>query len=59
VSVWGADAVTVGGGPRPAGIPVACVSYGYNEGRDPHTLDGDALLDSLAELPALLESNSP
>ena len=40
---------------RAAGIPVVCVSYGYNEGRDPRTLDCDALLDSLAELPALLE----
>jgi phosphoglycolate phosphatase len=40
---------------RAAGIPVVCVSYGYNEGRDPHTLDCDALLDSLAELPALLQ----
>jgi phosphoglycolate phosphatase len=39
---------------RAAGIPVVCVSYGYNEGRDPRTLDSDALLDSLAELPALL-----
>jgi phosphoglycolate phosphatase len=39
---------------RAAGIPVICVSYGYNEGRDPRTLDCDALLDSLAELPALL-----
>jgi phosphoglycolate phosphatase len=40
---------------RAAGIPVVCVSYGYNEGRDPRTLDCDALLDSLAELPALLD----
>lgn len=40
---------------RAAGIPVVCVSYGYNEGRAPHTLDCDSLLDSLAELPALLE----
>jgi phosphoglycolate phosphatase len=39
---------------RAAGIPVVCVSYGYNEGRAPHTLDCDSLLDSLAELPALL-----
>jgi phosphoglycolate phosphatase len=39
---------------RAAGIPVVCVSYGYNEGRDPSTLDCDQLLDSLAELPALL-----
>lgn len=40
---------------RAAGIPVVCVSYGYNEGQDPRTLQCDALLDSLAELPALLE----
>jgi phosphoglycolate phosphatase len=39
---------------RAAGIPVVCVSYGYNEGRDPRTLECDLLLDSLAELPALL-----
>jgi phosphoglycolate phosphatase len=39
---------------RAAGIPIVCVSYGYNEGRDPRTLDCDVLLDSLAELPALL-----
>ena len=39
---------------RAAGIPVICVSYGYNEGRDPRTLDCDALLDSLSELPPLL-----
>jgi phosphoglycolate phosphatase len=39
---------------RAAGIPVVCVSYGYNEGRDPRTLDCDALLDTLADLPALL-----
>ncbi|HWG71883.1 MAG TPA: HAD hydrolase-like protein, partial [Steroidobacteraceae bacterium] len=43
---------------RAARIPVVCVSYGYNEGRDPRTLECDALLDSLAELPALLESKS-
>jgi phosphoglycolate phosphatase len=40
---------------RAAGIAVVCVSYGYNEGRAPHTLNCDALLDSLAELPVLLE----
>ena len=39
---------------RAAGIPVVCVSYGYNEGRDPRTLDCDVLVDSLAELPGLL-----
>ncbi|MHB8475957.1 MAG: phosphoglycolate phosphatase [Steroidobacteraceae bacterium] len=40
---------------RAAGIPVVCVSYGYNEGRPAHTLNCDSLLDSLAELPGLLE----
>jgi len=40
---------------RAAGIPVICVSYGYNEGRDPRTLECDLLLDSLTELPALLQ----
>jgi phosphoglycolate phosphatase len=44
---------------RAAGIPVVCVSYGYNEGRDPRTLECDSLLDSLAELPALLGLRSP
>lgn len=39
---------------RAAGIPVVCVTYGYNEGRDPRTLDCDALLDSLAALAPLL-----
>ena len=40
---------------RAAAIPVVCVSYGYNEGRPAHTLGCDALLDSLAQLPGLLE----
>ena len=40
---------------RAAGIPIVCVSYGYNEGRDPRSLECDVLLDSLAELPALLQ----
>jgi phosphoglycolate phosphatase len=40
---------------RAAGIPIVCVSYGYNEGRDPRTLECDLLLDSLTELPALLQ----
>jgi phosphoglycolate phosphatase len=39
---------------RGAGIPVICVPYGYNEGQDPRTLPCDALVDSLADLPALL-----
>jgi phosphoglycolate phosphatase len=40
---------------RAARIPVVCVSYGYNEGRDPRTLECDLLVDSLTELPALLQ----
>jgi len=39
---------------RGAGIPVICVPYGYNEGMDPRSLPCDLLVDSLAELPALL-----
>jgi phosphoglycolate phosphatase len=39
---------------RAAGMAIICVSYGYNEGRDPHTLDCDALIDSLTELAPLL-----
>jgi phosphoglycolate phosphatase len=44
---------------RGAGIPVVCVSYGYNEGRDPGTLACDVLIDSLAQLPALLKIALP
>ena len=44
---------------RAAGIPVVCVSYGYNEGRDPRTLECDSLLDSLDELPGLLQIRRP
>jgi phosphoglycolate phosphatase len=41
---------------RAAGMPVVCVPYGYNEGRDPHTLPCDALIATLADLPGLLLS---
>jgi len=41
---------------RAASIPVVCVPYGYNEGNDPRSLDCDALLDTLADLPPLLWS---
>ena len=44
---------------RAASIPVVCVPYGYDEGRDPRQLEGDALIDSLAELPALLLGAAP
>jgi phosphoglycolate phosphatase len=44
---------------RGAGIPVVCVSYGYNEDREPRTLACDTLIDSLAELgPLLFETTS-
>jgi phosphoglycolate phosphatase len=39
---------------RAAGIPVVCVPYGYNEGRDPRSLACDAMLETLADLPGLL-----
>jgi phosphoglycolate phosphatase len=39
---------------RAAGIAIVCVPYGYNEGRDPRSLECDAMIDTLAELPALL-----
>jgi phosphoglycolate phosphatase len=41
---------------RAAGIPVVCVPYGYNEGQDPRTLQCDAMIDTLADLPPLLWS---
>lgn len=39
---------------RAAGMPVICVTYGYNRGNDVRTLHPDAVVDSLAEVPALL-----
>ncbi len=41
---------------RAAGMPVICVTYGYNEGMDPRSLRCDALIDSFDELPELLEA---
>jgi phosphoglycolate phosphatase len=41
---------------RAAGLSVVCVPYGYNEGRDPRTLSCDAIIETMAELSALLES---
>ena len=41
---------------RAASIPVVCVPYGYNEGKDPRTLQCDAMIDTLADLPPLLWS---
>ena len=48
------DSINDVGAARAAGIPVVCVPYGYNEGRDPRTLDCDAMVETLAELPALV-----
>ena len=39
---------------RAAGIAIVCVPYGYNEGQDPRELPCDALVESLADLPAML-----
>jgi phosphoglycolate phosphatase len=39
---------------RAAQIRVMCVPYGYNEGRDPRSLQCDVMLDTLADLPGLL-----
>jgi len=40
---------------RAAGMPVVCVSYGYNHGRDIREARPDAVIDSLLELPPMLE----
>ena len=39
-------------------MPVLCVPYGYNEGRDPRTLECDLLIDNLGDLPGLLWNQS-
>ena len=39
---------------RAAGCPIFCVTYGYNEGHDVHTLDVDAIVASLAEATRLI-----
>jgi phosphoglycolate phosphatase len=44
---------------RAAGLPVVCVPYGYNEGRDPREISCDAFVETLAELPPLLMGVSP
>ncbi len=43
---------------RAALIPVICVPYGYNEGKDARELPCDALIETLADLPALLGAAS-
>ncbi len=39
---------------RGAGVAVVCVPYGYNEGEDPRALPCDAIVESIADLPALI-----
>lgn len=41
---------------RAAGMPVVCVPYGYNEGQAASALECDALVPTLAQLPALLRA---
>lgn len=38
-----------------AGMPVICVSFGYNQGLDLTKVGPDAIIDSFAELPALID----
>lgn len=40
---------------RAAGCPVFCVPYGYNEGRDVHGLDCDAVVTTLVEATRLIQ----
>ncbi len=42
------------GAARNAGCPVVCVPYGYNHGLDIRQAEPDAVIEQLAELPALL-----
>lgn len=41
---------------RAAGFQILCVSYGYNQGRDIREAHPDAVVDTLSELPHLLET---
>ena len=38
-----------------AGVPVICVSFGYNQGLDLTKSNPDAIIDSFADLPELIE----
>jgi phosphoglycolate phosphatase len=41
---------------RAAGFQIVCMSYGYNHGEDIRDYSPDAVIDSMIELPALLEA---
>ena len=43
---------------RAAGFQILCVSYGYNLGRDIRAANPDAVVDTLSELPRLLDAIS-
>ncbi len=49
------DSVNDAQAARAAGCPIFCVPYGYNEGRDVHELDTDAVVGSLVEAADLIE----
>ncbi len=40
---------------RAAGFSIVCMSYGYNHGQDIREAHPDAVIDSMAQLPGLLE----
>jgi len=48
------DSVNDAQAAKAAGIAMVCVTYGYNEGNDPHLLQCDLLIDSLGALPGML-----
>lgn len=48
------DSLNDVGAARNAGCPVVCVPYGYNHGRDIRDAQPDAVIESIADLPALL-----
>jgi len=53
------DSVSDVGAARAAGMPVVCVPYGYNDGQPVYGLPCDEVIESLAELPALLFGGAP
>lgn len=48
------DSMNDVGAARNAGCPVACVPYGYNHGHDIRDAAPDVVVETLAELPALI-----
>ena len=57
-SVFAGDSTNDVEAARAAGMRVACVSYGYNHGRDIEETAPDAVVDSLAELAVLCFGSS-